>query len=786
MRLSGVKGRAVGGDLALSGEVDFRGAGSRLRFDLAAAGMQLSGFPKSWGLPVGVDGRMAGRAKLDVAVNNGDVVPRGEGTAVLDDVSLAGYRLPGPVRLALRGADLDVRLDLPRIDLTELTRRAAGRAALSARLTVPVDRAHDRRAWRGTGRVESAAIGFAGQSLRDVAADWAVEGGRLRVVDARAEAAGGVVTASLDADLADLRGRGNLAARGLDLGPWLRVGSLTAVVSLDPEGVELKDVRASAHGGAVTGWGRLAFAEGAARLELLASRLDAGRLAKALSRGAGPVEGELSGQLSGVYRPVGGLALQFDAASPRLAVLGVPAKELRGRLDLAGGQATYQLTGETLAGRLSLEGRYPPPPGGPAGRLRLERLRLARLWEALGVAGRLGGLEGTAEVNLPYTHDGPGLAPVGQGRFDLRGLRWQGREFVDHLGGDVRVGPEGVSLRDAGALVAGGNLRVSGAWRFDDPSRGWFDARLAGAELSQLPLDRDVQDRLQGAFDVSLRGTLGPQWRGAGAVSLSRGRLLGVEVSDWRVPLEFSYSPSGGQAEVSVRESTAQLGSGRAQFRADLRYAGAWRAEGNLVLFDAGLRGLAGLLGDVASFARGRVSGRVDFSAPELRSLADLTANVQAKLNDAQALQLPVLRLLVPHMLPGQGALEFQAGELRGRLAGGVFRVSELTLDSSLLLLLLQGSVTLQGRLDLDVTAQTNSAGVDPLLLRSLLRRLPAVGPVPVGLLLRATEVLSDRVVHLRVSGTLRSPRVQVEPLRLLSDQAARYFLSRAVQASKP
>src|SRR5262249_41750688 len=144
------------------------------------------------------------------------------------------------------------------------------------------------------------------------------------------------------------------------------------------------------------------------------------------------------------------------------------------------------------------------------------------------------------------------------------------------------------------------------------------------------------------------------------------------------------------------------------------------------------------------------------------------------------------LSLVVPHVLPGQGALEFQAGELKGRLAGGVFRISELTLDSSLLLLLLQGSVTLQGRLDLDVTAQTTSPSVNPLLMKLVLQRLPPVGPVPVGLIFRATELLADRVVHLRITGTFKAPRAQVEPLRLLSEQAVRYFLTRAVQATKP
>ena len=51
------------------------------------------------------------------------------------------------------------------------------------------------------------------------------------------------------------------------------------------------------------------------------------------------------------------------------------------------------------------------------------------------------------------------------------------------------------------------------------------------------------------------------------------------------------------------------------------------RVEGSVVLFDAALQGLAGMLGDVASFARGRVSGRVDFSGPEVRSASGIVSS---------------------------------------------------------------------------------------------------------------------------------------------------------------
>src|SRR5262249_10294318 len=149
---------------------------------------------------------------------------------------------------------------------------------------------------------------------------------------------------------------------------------------------------------------------------------------------------------------------------------------------------------------------------------------------------------------------------------------------------------------------------------------------------------------------------------------------------------------------------------------------------------------------------------------------------------DAQALQMPVLRQMVPYLVTGSSALEATTGELTGRVSGGVFRISELTLENALTQLILSGTITVAGRLDLDVTAVTSRAGMNPVLLRLLAQGLPPVGPVPVTLVLKASDLFAERMVHLRVGGTVRNPRVQVEPIRLLSEQAVRFFLTRAVQ----
>jgi predicted anti-sigma-YlaC factor YlaD len=116
----------------------------------------------------------------------------------------------------------------------------------------------------------------------------------------------------------------------------------------------------------------------------------------------------------------------------------------------------------------------------------------------------------------------------------------------------------------------------------------------------------------------------------------------------------------------------------------------------------------------------------------------------------------------------------------RARLSRSVVRIQRFSLSSTLLQMIIEGTVTLQGRLNLDVTARTGTLGVNPNALRLLGLRLPVAGPVPIALIAQVSSYLSNRVVHLVVGGTIRSPAVRVEPVSLLTEEAVRFFLERS------
>jgi hypothetical protein len=647
------------------------------------------------------------------------------------------------VPLGKLSVDLELR-DLPTAEVVRpvpmLAGKASGTLTLTVRAGVQVERLRDPAAWNATGKLNSTALRLAGVRLDRLSLAWA---------------------------LADAT-------------------------------VNLSDLKAALYRGEVTGTASVPLTGRAAgRTDLKITDVDL--LALASSVGGLPfrIEGRVSGTAQGSYVPPkeegkgkkekgGAWSAELNVSAAALKVQNVPVEKLHGKFEYRDGKGEYHLEGEALGGKLNIDGKIPDTTTGSAdridGRLRVEGVRLSRLWPVLRLRRRLGGLTGVVTVDLPYRHEGKLRIPVGVGRFDIRDLRYRGNELAPGLRGDIRLTTEGASLRNVSAEIAGGTLRGGLVYRHGARSGGSFALSLSRVETTQLLVFDQVKDTLKGPIDLHLRGSLGKVWRGSGSMEMASGKVWGVEVSEWRVPLEFNFAPGVGRGELTVRESSAQVGHGRARLTTTFHWNDYMRLEGSLQFFDAGLRSLAGLLGDVTTYAQGRVTGRLEFGGGEVHSVNDLTGNLQATLREAQALQLPILSLAVPYLMPGQGSTTFRSGDVRARLANGVWRIAQMTLESDVAHLIIQGTITVAGRLDLEVTGRTTSlGGIDPLLLRLLARTLPPVGPVPVGLIFRVTELLSNRVVHLHIRGTTKEPQVEVEALRILSEEAVRFFLTRAL-----
>jgi translocation and assembly module TamB len=297
----------------------------------------------------------------------------------------------------------------------------------------------------------------------------------------------------------------------------------------------------------------------------------------------------------------------------------------------------------------------------------------------------------------------------------------------------------------------------------------------AAALLAPFPT---LAGEVEGPVDLRLRGNLGREWRGSGEAALTRGRVFGVEVDEWRVPLDFTYVPKHGRGQLTIRDSNAQLARGRATLQTELWFSAdaAPRLEGKARFNNAQLKSLIRSSSSLWSFAVGQVTGNVNFSSESFRGADDLNATVDATLAQTQALELPVLSGLVPFVAPGQSATTFQQGELRGRLARGVFRIQKFNLSSPVVRLAIVGNITTQGRLDMEAAGSTGRLGYNPAFLRLVGLRIPVTGPIPVSLILEASSLLSSSVIHLRITGTVRNPDVHLDTAQVLAEEAVRFF----------
>ncbi len=579
------------------------------------------------------------------------------------------------------------------------------------------------------------------------------------------------------------------------------------------DGLKLDAIKAELYGGEVTGSAVVPLtptATGTANVRI--RNVDVQTMAKSLPKFPVRLEGKVSGTVNGELsaaadgRPRAWTS-DVELTAPRLRVQGIPAEKLKGTIDSHDGKTSYRLDGESLGGTFTIKGDLPAArkqsqnrsPHAPRevydfevaarkqqeeqgqGRLDVRGARLSRLWDAYNITGGLSHLRGTFSISLPYRHVGPRAYPVGNGAFRIVDVRWDDELLSDNLQGDVRLSEDALQLGNITGDAAGGLFLGQFMFGLRAGARSWFQIELQQAEASRLlvPLP-EVAAHVKGPVDVSLRGRIGPEWEGGGGATLVRGQVYGLDVTEWRIPMQFAFSPTQGTGELMVRDSHARIAQGRARFESTLNWGNGLRLAGTLLFYQVDLRTLLRHSPEVSSYASGRVSGRIDLSGSEMRSLCDLRAIVQAKLEQGQPLQMPVLRQITPYLRPGASSATFQSGELKGRLANCIFTIQRMTMVGDLLQLIIEGTVNTAGNLNLEVTAQTGLFCLNPAKANAMNSRLPLIGAIPRLLLYEASSLFANRVVHLRVTGTIRSPTVRLEPILLMTEEAIRFFLGRA------
>ena len=255
---------------------------------------------------------------------------------------------------------------------------------------------------------------------------------------------------------------------------------------------------------------------------------------------------------------------------------------------------------------------------------------------------------------------------------------------------------------------------------------------------------------------------------------------MGLVLTQWHLPLTFRIAPSEGRGEIHIHETSALAGHGRLTGKMHLNWGYTAFVEGRLDLARVDLQTFLRQTVNSAQLGGGLMTARFDFVGRDMRSLDDLTGRLEASFEQAQAFAVPVLKEMSP-LLGVAPNTTFQKGTLRARLERSTLHIQGLALEAVYYQVFIEGSVSLHGRLDVEITAGTGNFGIGTPRLRLLGLRIPIVGPVPLVVAQEAAALLGNRLIHVHVGGTLRNPSYRVFPLAAFTQEAVRFFITKGV-----
>jgi hypothetical protein len=577
----------------------------------------------------------------------------------------------------------------------------------------------------------------------------------------------------------DVASRGTAHFRDLAAAGW-SIPDLDLRWHSDDRVATVESLDAQAYGGRFNGSAELPLAADAGgRFELRVQGLDLHKLVQERFGARTPVVGSGDGTVRGTLGTAAkdgtrDVSVDADVQSAALKVDRLATRDLTASLHYRRGLLTYRLAGRALGGSYRLDGeqavgeqRVSSRPQG--GRLRLSHIDLGRLPQIWSPTASADFVRGSIDADLTFRLDGNDFFPVGKGRVVLSDFGLGDNLFATQAQAEVSLDREAVSVREISTTLAQGTLQGRMVIFLREPERSWFKADLLGAELSEvLQPWPGLATHVQGTVDARMRGMLGRQWAGSAEVTLSRAKLADVEVAQWDVPLRWTFDPSQGSGTLNAHDGNATVAQGRATTELNAVWGDGLRLDGKLQFVGVDLRQAL----PAAKLGTGRVTGKLEVSGENVRDLNDLRGTLSATLQQAQALETPVLRPIAP-LLGLKTTATFQTGELRARLGRGIVYVERFTLLEGPVQLFGQGNVTLGGRVNLDVTV---NSGKLTNIAAALGWRVPQTGSIAAEMLRKATAALSPRLLHIRIGGTFHEPSVQAVPLPELTEQGLRFF----------
>jgi hypothetical protein len=391
-------------------------------------------------------------------------------------------------------------------------------------------------------------------------------------------------------------------------------------------------------------------------------------------------------------------------------------------------------------------------------------------------------LNGTLDINLQRDPASAASGFLLTGNAAIRNLLWKRVVVSRNLVASLRITPSAFEVKEIVGTFADGNVAGRGMLSLHRHNDGQFRFSVQRMNMTKLaaPLGR-LSARVAGSADVQVEGRLGRQISGRASVSADRASIQGISFTHARLPLDWSVNPSRKEIRISTHAASVDVGGGRIRGQGEARWNGHLDLDLTATAQNVNTRKLMVRGGGADS---GTLDGRVHLRTRGANSINDLSGQFQGKLRDAQALKLPVLDQTSRFLGSLSRSTSFKDGTIKGRLANGVVAVEQINLMASNVRMVINGTATLTGHLNLFVSAYTSETGPADRILDFANSPVMLAAPAPVAIVAKINDALKDRTIHVNVGGTIGQPLVRLQPGRQLQQEALRFFVNSSLNYS--
>ncbi len=472
--------------------------------------------------------------------------------------------------------------------------------------------------------------------------------------------------------------------------------------------------------------------------------------------------------------------------------------QLNGEGNLFGGRFTVatasQLTAD--ASWLELLPAVIPLTSTPTanGTARFHSVNLSQIDQLFSISSRqiAGTVSGVAEWRQANRREAE-ATPKTQALLTFDNLVVDRQLLARRIDGDFEIDSNGIRIRSLRGNYAGGQVDASGSLGFR-AGTGRLQVRLAAIDAGKglMLISPQSSNWVSGRLSGSLSIDSGATYRARGRLTLRQSKNASFASTETHASLIANVPRDLSRWELTLNSIESNLGLGRVTGNATLRsssvpggfdLASDWQAR----RLDFG-RLLDDLADGSSQYTRGNLNGRLVLGGTGIRSVNDLTGRFSGELDGSQGQSIPGLDSAQAYL--GAFSLadtRFAEGGIRGTILRGMVNVEDFWLMSNRMQVVANGRVALASRYsDIDAVISTGNFDVANFALLSLAEPLALDVAWPIGLVVRANQLLSNRTLYVQLVGPISDPRIRLKPLDTLRQGARRFLVREAISSVAP